>query len=109
VSTGALRGFVANDAICAWADAWAVAVGSGDAAGKQAASQALLGASSWPAVTDLDRRFSGQSRFSWLPVAQQAALGDDVRVLGKALATHVFCVPALVPDLPQALPKELRH
>jgi hypothetical protein len=104
VSTGALRGFVANDAICSWADAWAAAVTSGDAAGREAAAHALLGASSWPAVTDLDQRFAGQSRFSFLPTAQRAALGDDLDVMGRALATHVFCNPALMPDLPQAVP-----
>jgi hypothetical protein len=104
VSTGALRGFVANDAICSWANAWAYAVTSADVAGQKAAAQALQGASAWPAVTDLDKRLAGRSRFWFLPPAQQAALGVDVEAMGRALATHVMCLPALVPDLPQALP-----
>jgi hypothetical protein len=104
VSTGALRGFVANDAICSWANAWAAAVGSGEADARRAAAQALQGATSWAAVTDLDPTIGRHTRFWFLTGVQEAAVGDDPQAMGKALATNVFCLPALVPDLPQALP-----
>lgn len=54
VSTGALRGFAANDAICAWANEWAAGKATRDQEAVVRATQALDAAATWPAVTALD-------------------------------------------------------
>jgi hypothetical protein len=121
VSTGALRGFVADDAICSWSNAWAAAVAEGDAAGARTASSTLLAAGDWSAVSALDTELvmrstqvsSGDgtvhqaddsSRFGYLSLVQQSVKAGDVDGLGPALAENVRCIPALMADLPQAVP-----
>lgn len=141
VSTSALRGFVANDAICAWANNWAAAVTAGDAVAKAAATAELQQTTSWPAVTALDTEFAirtrtiklipreyteeekkqfgeviargetevdDSTRFGFLTLVQQAAAGDDLDAMGNALLRHVACIPALMTDLPSAVPPEFR-
>lgn len=121
VSTGALRGFVANDAICAWSNAWARAVTEGDGAAARVAASALRGAEDWPAVKALDTRLSTRTtkvrftdgtsrkvddptRFYYLRLVQKTIGAGDVDALGAVLTEEVFCVPELMPDLPQAVP-----
>lgn len=122
VTTGALRGFVANDAICSWSNAWAAAVTDGDDASAKAAADELMAAGKWPAVHALDRKLvmrttivhfkdgskpmkaDDSSRFGFLRLVQKDIKAGDVDALGGALAENVFCIPALMPDLPQAVP-----
>lgn len=127
LSTGALRGFTADDAICSWANAWAAATTGGDQTGRQAAIAALDDAATWPAVTDMDaeqevrrtkvqmRTRSGSvsgtgwaddsTRFGYLTLVRAASRNSDVEAMGKVLAERVRCIPALMPNLQQALPR----
>ena len=102
VSTSAMAGFVANDAICSWANSWALATLDGDTRARSEATKELDTASTWVAVAtlqDLDN-----DRFDWLAGVQQAAHGASVPAIGHALAGNVFCVLELVPSLPEAIP-----
>lgn len=103
VSTGALRGWVARDAVCAWANAWTVATRDGDAGARAEAAAMIRAARRWPALAvlaDLD-----PEPFRYLGTVAAAAAGTDPKALGAALDTDgSFCWPALVPDLPQAGP-----
>lgn len=122
VSVGALRGFTVDDALCAWANDWAVAVSTRDEEARTVAASALSSAESWPAVLALDTDFkinegdfSGgngledSTRFGYVSLIKDALAGRDVGAMGDAFASHVRCIPALVPDLPQALPRDLRR
>lgn len=121
VASGALRGFVANDAICAWSNAFARAIADGDRAAAKAAASTLAAAEDWPAVRALDtklstrtikvgftdgtsRRANDPTRFYFLRGVQRAVKAGDVPALGKALHGNVFCHPDLMPDLPDAVP-----
>ncbi|MEZ0581218.1 hypothetical protein [Nocardioides sp. MH1] len=127
-STGAIRGFTADDAICSWANAWAGAVRSGDDDAREAAAAVLMEAGTWPAVSDLDTKLEirrphvtvvidgkrqrvvadDDTRFAYLTLVQDAADGRSIPAMGDALALNVRCIPGLVPDLPQAIPAEMR-
>ncbi|HET6152811.1 MAG TPA: hypothetical protein VFE15_07625 [Marmoricola sp.] len=102
VSTSALRGFVANDAICSWSDTWARAVDERDTAQAAQAMDVLDAASHWDAVRTLQAIEA--DRFGWLAGVERAVHGTDLKALGSVLARHVYCLPSLVPDLPQAIP-----
>ncbi|MBB6625720.1 hypothetical protein H5V45_00165 [Nocardioides sp. KIGAM211] len=102
VSTSAMAGFVANDAVCSWASTWARATRAGDRPGVQQATDALVGATDWDAVVVLQRL--EPERFDWLAGVAQAARGTSVRAMGASLAAEVYCPLALIPDLPEALP-----
>ncbi|GAB2458800.1 hypothetical protein GCM10027062_43340 [Nocardioides hungaricus] len=121
VTTGALRGFVADDAICSWSNAWAAAIADGDDAAAKTAASTLQAAGDWSAVRALDTELSTRttevrltdgtvhkvddpSRFYYLTLVQKAVRAGDVDALGAALNGNVFCYPALMPDLPQAIP-----
>ena len=102
VSTSAVAGFVANDAICAWSNEWARATRAGDPSAVARATRALDGAAGWDAVVTLQAL--EPVRFGWLRGVERAAHGSSIPALGAALAGNVFCVLELVPDLPEALP-----
>jgi hypothetical protein len=102
VSTSAVAGFVANDAICSWADAWARGTKTGDARTASQATGVLDAASTWDAVVTLQE--IDRVRFEWLAGVQRAAHGASIPAMGAVLAENVFCLPELVPDLPQAVP-----
>lgn len=102
VSTSAITGFVANDAICSWANEWARATRAGDAVAVDEASDVLRSAATWDVVVTLQSL--EHERFDWLRGVERAAEGTSVRAMGSALVTSVFCQPALVPDLPGAIP-----
>lgn len=83
VSVGALRGFVANDAICSWANSWAAAVADGDPAARAAAASALQEATSWPAVTALDTEFAIRTRtITFIP---REYTEDEKRMFGDLI------------------------
>jgi hypothetical protein len=125
VSVSALQGFTADDAICSWANSWASAIAAGDATSKRTAVATLMSASAWPAVTALDtkqamgtttitdqtgtqHKAADNTRFGYLSLVQKAAIGNDPGEMGAVLAQNVRCIPALVPDLPQAVPQGFR-
>lgn len=83
VSTGSLRGFVANDAVCAWANSWAAAVAAGDPAAKATATTALRGATSWPAVTALDTEFA--IRTTTITLTPREYTEEEKRVFGDLI------------------------
>lgn len=102
-STGAVRGWVANDAICSWSNEWVRASTAEDLVDKQRATAALGAASRWPIVVTLQSLDS--DRFKWLPRIQRAALGTSTSALENALIPTVFCARALVPDMADASAK----
>jgi len=130
VSTGALRFWAARSAVCAWADQWAAATATSDAAAKAQATTMLEQAPTWPAVTTLDskqairsktvkmtdpttgqttrRVVSDDTPAGYFPLVRKAARADDVVQMGKVLAQWGSCSAygAAMPDFPQALPHE---
>lgn len=130
VSTGAMRAWTAQYAVCAWSNQWAAAIGGGDEAGRAAAARMLDEAPGWPAVTDLDpvqriryrritvtdesgkastRRVADNTEFGYLPLIQQAARGRDVKGMGRLLVRWVYCPAPLMTDFPQALPETTKR
>ncbi|WP_460835247.1 hypothetical protein [Nocardioides hungaricus] len=129
--TGGMRAEAARAAICSWANSWAAATTSGDASGRAEAIEMLEGSRGWPAVTDIDpvqtiepaestvvdqetgetRRVTYQDNtpFGYLPLVVAAARGTDLQAMGRPFVEFTRCVPALVPDLPSAVPAELRE
>lgn len=62
-----------------------------------------------PASTRRMRRRSGweglaSTVFGYLPLVRKAAQGTDIGAMGAVLAKWSYCTPALMPDLPQAVP-----
>lgn len=125
ISTSALRGFAADDAICAWANSWSAAIENGGDADARSAARQLDAASSWPAVSTLDEEMkertslvtledgqehelSDNTRFSYLPEVQYAARSGSQDLMADVLMNHVRCIPALMPDLQGALPPAMR-
>jgi hypothetical protein len=102
VSTSAMAGFVANDAICAWSGDWAAAERTGNTTEADAAAGVLRDAPAWPAVATLQRY--EDDRFDWLTGVNKATAAHDITGLGAVLADRVFCLYELVVDLPEALP-----
>lgn len=127
VSTGALRAWMASDAVCFWANQWAVATREDDPAARRAAVAVIDTADAWPAVTDLDpepysrwqtvevedrqtnevttTRVRDESHFFYLGRVERAAAGTDPDAMAKALLTSGHgCWTHQVPDLPMADP-----
>lgn len=125
-TTGALRYWVARDAVCSWANSWSAATTSGDAAAKARAAEMLEDATAWPAVTDVDpeqrieyrrKRIRDQRtgkrvvRTIWVdntaagyfPLVRKAAQENDREAMAAVLGVWGPCFPAQMPDLPQAL------
>lgn len=105
-STGAIRGWTAQYAVCSWASQWAVATRTGDEASRAEAVRMLDEAPGWPAVTDLDPeqqiryqtstvtdrsgkkrtvRFDNNTQFGYLPLIKKAVHGRDVDAMGRLL------------------------
>lgn len=125
-TTGAIRAWLADAALCSWADQWAHATRSGDATARAEAVEAILASPTWPAVTALDpepfsrvetqrvrgedgrvrvERFRDESQFFYLAALGDAALGTDVDALGEVLArNNGQCRPFMIPHLPEADP-----
>jgi hypothetical protein len=127
--TGGMRSQAARQAHCAWANAWAAATVSGDPAGRAEATEMLEEARTWPAVTDVDadqaitwkqhwvtdeagrthlESYRDNTVFGYFPLVVEAAHGHDLAAMGRPLARYTACLPELMPDLPSAVPAELR-
>lgn len=125
-STGALRAWVADAAVCAWANQWAAATRDGDATGRAESIEAILGSPSWPAVHDIDpepanplttmdvlnengttttERFREPTQFYYLGPLGDAVQGREIALVANLLAeNNGYCSAGLVPDIPAANP-----
>lgn len=127
VTTGALRAWTAEHAVCAWSNEWVTAIRTGDTAGQARAASMLVSAQDWPAVTAIDpvqknrtateqvvdsatgevrtETFEDPTQFYYLQVVSRAVMQGDINALGKALADDAYCIgPSLVPAFPAAFP-----
>lgn len=124
VSTGAMRLWTAQAAICAWSNAWAASDEGSPA--RRRATDMIDASTTWPAVTDVDpvqrirtirqkvvdengrtrvERLDDSTEAGYLPRLQEAAHGSDPAALGAVLRRWVVCQPDLMTALPQALPR----
>lgn len=124
VSTGALRAWLADQALCAWSSEWAAATRSGDEAARTEAIETIQAAPTWPAVVDLDPapysrmesgeeegedgevrtfRYRDESQFYYLAALGEAVDGRSIDAVAEILAeNNGYCRPELVPDIPRA-------
>lgn len=124
VSTGALRAWVALDAVCAWADEWVDAGSRSDGEARSRAAAQIESALGWPAVTDIDpqpysrpgtrqiREEDGsvstthhrdESQFFYLHRVVAAIVSSDSGKVAEALVSNGSgCDESLVPHLPMA-------
>jgi hypothetical protein len=97
VSTGALRGWFAASAFCAWVQSWRNAVISGDSATAGGAAAAITHAPGWKGVRDEDAQpdpgkanDAGAERgtiFGWMLPYREAVLAGDRSQVEHLLAT----------------------
>jgi hypothetical protein len=99
VTTGALRLWTAGHALCAWSDSWADALRTGDAVTEEQAADVILGARTWPSITDTDPELADESEFAWLPGLERAVRSDDPAGARDALFGNQSCMPGLAPEL----------
>ncbi|GAA4744439.1 hypothetical protein GCM10023350_31430 [Nocardioides endophyticus] len=99
LSSGALRLWTAGHALCSWSNVWAGALRTGDIATEQRAADVILGARTWPSITDTDPDMADESEFAWLPDLEQAIRTDDPAAARTALAGNQSCMPGLAPEL----------
>jgi len=126
VSTGAIRAWVADAAVCAWSNQWAAATRDGDRTARAEASDMIGAAASWPAVTDVDpspysrpetvemldrdgnvveHTTQDESQFYYLGSLAVAMQGTKRAAVATILAeNNGYCRAELVPDLPHANP-----
>ena len=126
VSTGAVRAWVADQALCSWSNQWAAATRDGDEAGRAEAIAMIQQAPTWPAVTAIDpepfsrmrsqevqgedgvvrtERYRDESQFYYLAELGDAVEGRDLGAVARVLAdNNGFCRAGNVPDLPRATP-----
>jgi hypothetical protein len=126
VSTGAIRAWVADAALCSWSNQWAAATRSNDEPARAAAIAMIQDAPAWPAVTAIDpepysrmetqevddghggtttERYRDESQFFYLGALGRAVKGRDPGVVARLLAeNNGYCRAGLVPDLPRADP-----
>jgi hypothetical protein len=99
-STGALRGFLARGAICAWSHSWQAANTAGNQAASTSATEALRGALTWSAVTDLDPHptmvdtsgdVPGPTIFGYLPAIIKATDRGHTAKLSSVLQESDYC------------------
>lgn len=98
-SIGALRMWAAWYSLCAWSNAWAVALRAGDTDAESEATEVILGAHTWPAITDTDPLMGDESPSAWVPELEQAVGSDDRRAARAALSPNQSCMPGLAPEL----------
>jgi hypothetical protein len=99
LSSGALRLWTAGHALCSWSNVWAGALRTGDTATEQRAADVILGARTWPSITDTDPDMADESEFAWLPDLEQAIRSDDPAAARAALRGNQSCMPGLAPEL----------
>jgi hypothetical protein len=96
VSTGALRGWFAASAFCAWVKDWRQSQLASDSAAADSAAQEIAAAPGWAAVTDEDPHpsSSGQgdsgssySLFGWMLPYRDAVLAGDTSRVEQLLAS----------------------
>jgi hypothetical protein len=97
VSSGALHGWFAMSAFCAWVRDWDHAVGAGDTAAASTAAQTIAQAPRWKAVTDEDPHPDPSAAndpgaqtgtlFGWLLPYRAAVLAGDRARVEHLLAT----------------------
>jgi hypothetical protein len=124
VSTGALRAWVADAALCSWSNQWAAATRSHHETARAQAIRQIQAAPTWPAVTAIDpdpysrmesqevddgngntttEQYRDESQFYYLGALGEAVEGDTPGVVARVLAqNNGYCRPSLVPDLPNA-------
>lgn len=98
VSMGALRLWMASHAVCSWTDRWAAALRTGDTSAQDKAATVILGARSWPSITDTDDELANESAASWLPVLERAVRSEQPSAAATALNGQA-CMPGLAPEL----------
>jgi hypothetical protein len=96
-STGALHGWFAASAFCAWVQAWRQAGQAGDPAGATEAAQVIAQTPAWKAVTDEDPNPDPRAPndpgaepgtlFGWMLPYRDAVLADDRVRVDHLLAT----------------------
>ncbi|MBA8805478.1 hypothetical protein FB382_003769 [Nocardioides ginsengisegetis] len=126
VAVGAIRAWIADAAVCAWANQWAAATRDRNEDARVEAIRVLLQAPNWPAVTAIDphpysrietmdsvdaqgdtssQQVQEESQFYYLAELGKAAHGTDLDALAEVLAANNgYCRAELVPDLPRANP-----
>ncbi len=127
LSSGALRSWVAKQAICAWSNAWAGGLTAGDAAAADRAAGALTEAAGWPAVTAVDPHPSAEKKevtlidregnattttmvteatmfHHLIPLNKAIAAGDVERAAYVLASQNNLCWANLVPNIPTANP-----
>lgn len=97
VTTGALRGWFAASAFCAWVQDWRQAETTSDSAEAQKAGAAIAAAPSWSAVTAEDPHPSSSAPndpnaetgtlFGWLLPYRNAVLAGDVSTVDQLLSS----------------------
>jgi hypothetical protein len=124
VTTGAVRAWVADQAMCAWSNEWAAATRDGDTAGRAQAIEVVRSAPAWPAVVALDpepyrrmetsyvddgegnittERSPDESHFFYLGALGEAVTGRDPGAVARVLAaSNGYCRSELMPALPEA-------
>jgi hypothetical protein len=95
-SSGALHGWFAGSAFCAWVQAWRQARMEGDSAAAAQAAQVISAAPGWKAVTDEDPQpdpsvtgdggFRHYTLFGWMLPYRDAVLAGDVARTEQLLA-----------------------
>lgn len=97
VTTGALHGFFAHSAFCAWVTDWQAAEGSGNTAEASNAASVIAGALKWPAVVAEDPHPSDMpvpdgsgtdpsSLFGWMIPYQNAVAAGNTSVVSDLLS-----------------------
>ena len=107
-TTGAVRGNLAKEAICAWATTW------NDTHTRTTATNALQGSLTWTAVTDLDPSpsidgYAGDNGnqptvFGYLPGIVKAATKGNPTQFTNAVDASGWCGTPTQPEAPQPAP-----
>ncbi len=104
VTEGTLRSTVARLAVCTWADAWVAADAAADPARREAATDALDAAVSWPDIVDNDHpdatiTDAGEhiSYNAWVPVVAEAARAGDRQGVLDGVADSFACSYHVLP------------
>jgi hypothetical protein len=98
LSTGALRGSIAQNAFCAWVYDWRNSTQRGEATTAEQAARVISRAPSWKAVVALDphphasppygQPHGPMSDFGWLLPFRRAVLRDDISAVDQMLASN---------------------
>lgn len=122
VTTGAVRAWVADQALCSWANQWAAATRSGDETERAEAITTIQSAPTWDAVTAIDpapysrvesmrvtdgertwtERYRDTSQFFYLDALGEAVERREPEAVARLLSEHNgSCGAENTPDLPR--------